>query len=60
VLHDLGTALQADDVVVMQAGLVVHHGASDSQQTHQAIEAVFDNRISIHNFEGQFVALPKL
>jgi iron complex transport system ATP-binding protein len=60
VLHEVGMALQADDVVVMQAGLVVHHGASTSEQTHQAIEAVFDNRISIHNFEGQFVALPKI
>jgi hypothetical protein len=38
----------------------VHHGASASEQTHQAIEAVFNNRISIHNFEGQFVALPKI
>jgi iron complex transport system ATP-binding protein len=60
VLHEVGMALLADDVVVMQAGRVVHHGASVSDQTHRVIETVFDNRISIQNFEGQFVALPQI
>jgi len=60
VLHEVGIALLADDVVVMQAGHVMHQGSSASDQTHRAIEAVFDNRISIRNFQGQFVALPKL
>ena len=60
VLHEVGMALLADDVVVMQAGLVLYQGASSLEQTHRAIESVFDNRISIHRVDGQFVALPKL
>jgi iron complex transport system ATP-binding protein len=60
VLHEVGMALLADDIVVMQAGLVVYQGASSHEQTHRAIESVFDNRISIHRVDGQFVALPKL
>lgn len=59
VLHELGMALHADEMVVMHAGQVVHHGTCASHDTHRAVEAVFDNRIAIHAIEGQWVALPK-
>jgi iron complex transport system ATP-binding protein len=60
VLHEVGMALHADDMVVMQAGRVVHQGACAHSETHRAVEAVFDKRIAIHNLDGQWVAVPKL
>jgi iron complex transport system ATP-binding protein len=60
VLHEVGMALQADDMVVMQAGRVVHQGACADVTTHRAVEAVFDKRIAIHALDGQWVAVPKL
>jgi iron complex transport system ATP-binding protein len=60
VLHEVGMALHADDMVVMQAGRVVHQGACSDVATHRAVEAVFDKRIAIHAMDGQWVALPKL
>ena len=59
VLHEIGMALHADDLVVMQAGHVVHHGACHSADTHRAVEAVFDHRIAIRAVEGEWVALPR-
>ncbi len=60
VLHEVGMALHADDMVVMQAGRVVHQGACDDAATHRAVEAVFDHRIAIHSLNGQWVAVPQL
>lgn len=60
VLHEVSMALHADDIVVMQAGRVVHQGACADAATHRAVEAVFDNRIAIHSLDGQWVTLPKL
>mgnify|MGYP000440983508 FL=1 len=60
VLHEIGMALHADDMVVMQAGRVVHQGACTDAVTHRAVEAVFEHRIAIHALEGQWVAVPKL
>lgn len=60
VLHEVGMALHADDMVVMQAGRVVHQGACAGVATHRAVEAVFDKRIAIHSLDGQWVAVPKL
>ena len=60
VLHEVGMALHADDMVVMQAGRVVHQGACADAATHRAVEAVFDKRIAIHSLDGQWVAVPKL
>ena len=59
VLHEIGMALHADDMVVMQAGHIVHHGACADETTQRAIEKVFDQRIAIHPLAGQWVALPK-
>ena len=60
VLHEIGMALHADDMVVMQAGRVVHQGACADAATHRAVEAVFEHRIAIHAVDGQWVAVPKL
>lgn len=60
VLHEVGMALQADDMVVMQAGRVVHQGPCASADTHHAIQAVFDNRIAIHAIDGQWVTVPRV
>ena len=59
VLHEIGMALHADDVVVMQAGRVLHQGACADPATHRAVEAVFEQRIAIHALGGQWVAVPK-
>ena len=60
VLHEVGMALHADEMVVMQSGRVVHQGACDSAQTHAAVQAVFDHRIAIHALDGQWVAVPQM
>lgn len=58
VLHEIGMALHADELVVMAQGRVVHQGRCAEPTTHRALEAVFDNRIAVHSLQGQWVALP--
>lgn len=60
VLHDVGMALQADEVVVMQSGRVLHQGPCADPAAQRAIEAVFDQRIAIHPLDGRWVALPRV
>lgn len=60
VLHEVGMALHADDMVVMQVGHVVHQGACADVATHRAVEAVFDHRLAIHSLQGQWVALSQI
>ncbi|WP_396435791.1 ABC transporter ATP-binding protein [Limnohabitans sp.] len=60
VLHEIGMALHADDIVVMHEGQVVHHGAAGDAATHAAIESVFAHRIRIHALKGQWVVLPRV
>jgi iron complex transport system ATP-binding protein len=59
VLHELTMALQADHLVVMAQGCVIHQGACTEAATHLAVEAVFDHRISVHALDGHWVALPQ-
>jgi len=59
VLHEIGMALHADDVVVMDQGRVLHHGACCDAATRQAIESVFGQRIRILPLDGQWVVLPR-
>ena len=58
-LHELSFALLADEMVVMAAGQVVHHGACQAPETHAALEAVFDHRIRICQVEDLWMALPR-
>lgn len=60
VLHELTFALHADEVVVMEGGRIIHHGACAERASHRALERVFDQRIAIHAVQGQWVALPHL
>ncbi|WP_249931272.1 ABC transporter ATP-binding protein [Ramlibacter sp. 2FC] len=58
VLHEISMALHADDLVVMQQGRILHHGACAEPRSHRALEQVFEHRIAIHALAGQWVALP--
>ena len=60
VLHDIGLALLADHVVVMQGGRVVGQGERHDPLLHRLIETVFDHRIRILGVDDQWVVLPKL
>jgi iron complex transport system ATP-binding protein len=58
VLHELNMALQADSLVVMQAGRVCSHGAPQRADTRAALQAVFDDRLHLVEIQGQWLALP--
>jgi iron complex transport system ATP-binding protein len=59
VLHELGMVLQADDLLVIDAGRVRHAGACRDAASHRALEVVFDNRIAVRALDEQWVALPR-
>ncbi len=59
VLHEIGMALQADSLVVMDKGRVLHQGSPADAQTRQALEQVFGNRIKILPAQGHWVAVPR-
>jgi iron complex transport system ATP-binding protein len=60
VLHEVSMALQADELVVMDKGRVLHQGSAQERNTHAAVEAVFGNSLTIQRLEGQCIALPRL
>jgi iron complex transport system ATP-binding protein len=63
VLHELNLALQADGVWVMSGGQLVHAGMPNDPATHQALSAVFQNRLQWREWQDdgatRWVALPK-
>jgi len=60
VLHEISFALHADELVMIDKGRVTHQGACNDAKTHRALEQVFDHRIAVRQFAGQWVAMPKL
>ncbi len=58
VLHELNIALQADAMVILQSGRVVHQGACHEAATHRALERVFGQRIAVQAVGTAWVALP--
>ena len=58
VLHELHLALQADHLVLMADGRIVHTGAPADPSTHDALKHVFGPRLHIAQIEGRWVALP--
>ena len=58
VLHEISIALMADDMVILQAGRVTHHGACGDLATHRALVSVFDERIHIERLGDHWVAQP--
>lgn len=59
VLHELNMALQADEIVLVRDGRILHQGACAEASTHRALEAVFEQRVVVHAVGGQWVALPR-
>ncbi len=60
VLHELTLALQADELLVLRGGRLVHHGAPADAATREAVQAAFDHALTLHEVDGQWVALPRL
>lgn len=60
VLHEIGVALQADDMVIVEAGRIQHHGACADPETHAALEAVFEHRIRVFQVDGMWIAVPRI
>lgn len=58
VLHELNMALQADALVLIDQGRLVHQGASADPATHRALESVFSHRVAVHRVGEGWVALP--
>jgi iron complex transport system ATP-binding protein len=58
VLHELHLALQADHLVLMAEGRIVHTGAPADAATHAALRRVFGPRLHVAQIEGRWVALP--
>ena len=57
VLHEVSLALQADSMVIVAQGRILHHGQCTDVLTHHALEAVFDHRIAVHTVGGMHVAV---
>ena len=57
VLHDLSLALQADRLVVMQAGRIAAEGACDDLDLHAGLTAVFDNAIRLERLRDRWIAV---
>jgi len=58
VLHELHLALQADHLVLMADGRIVHTGSPADPATHDALKRVFGPSLRITQIEGRWVALP--
>ena len=59
VLHELGVALHADELLIVRDGAIAHHGPCASPGTHRALQAAFDERIRVLPVQGSWVALPQ-
>ncbi len=59
VLHEVSMALQADHLVVLDAGRVVATGECSDRRMHQALVDVFENRIAIHALGKHYVTVPR-
>jgi len=57
VLHEISMALMADELLLLQAGRIVYAGPVHDSSAHQALAAVFEDRLRIHPVEGRWVAL---
>ena len=60
VLHDLSLALQADRLLVMQAGHAVAAGSRDDPALHRRLEAVFDGAIRVLPVNPGWMAWPQV
>ncbi len=58
VLHEIGMALHADEMVIVDNGAIRHRGPASDAATRAALEAVFHHRIRILQADAQWVAVP--
>jgi len=58
VLHEIHFALRADYVIMLNQGKLHFQGSSQDPATHQALIALFDNRIRLEKLGSDWVALP--
>ena len=58
VLHEIGMALHADEMVIVDQGVIRHRGPASDPATRAALEAVFHHRIRILQAGDQWVAVP--
>ncbi len=58
VLHELNIALQADALLVMEAGRTVHLGSPVDASTRAALQQVFQGRLQLIEWQGQWLTLP--
>ncbi len=59
VLHELNMALQADAMVLMRQGHIVHQGDCADAATHRALEDLFGRCITVQAVGSTWVALPR-
>jgi iron complex transport system ATP-binding protein len=59
VLHELSIALQADELIVMAGGGVVHQGAPAHAATRAALQDVFEQRLAFVEHAGGWLAVPR-
>ena len=60
VLHEISIALQADDMLILQEGRLMHQGACTEAATHRALEQVFEHRVRVAMLEGQWLAISRI
>jgi iron complex transport system ATP-binding protein len=60
VLHDVSVALQADRLVVMQAGRIAAQGSRDDPGLHLELSAVFDGAVRVERLRDYWIAVPVL
>jgi iron complex transport system ATP-binding protein len=58
VLHELNMALQADELIILNKGQLVHQGPASDAATQAALIKVFEHRVQLHRVGEQWVALP--
>ncbi|NML15998.1 ABC transporter ATP-binding protein [Azohydromonas caseinilytica] len=59
VLHELSIALQADELIVLAGGRLLHQGAPGEAATQRALQQAFNHRLDILNLRGRWIALPR-
>lgn len=59
VLHEVSMALQADELLVMRAGRLLHHGRPEDSATHEALSEAFEQHLDVHQVQGRWLAMPR-
>ena len=57
--HELGMAIHSDRLLIVREGRVAHAGMTSNAATHAALREVFEQRISLHEVDSQWVVLPR-